>query len=57
MSELTSEKEPLRAESPLRLLQVEHEPDDIELCLHELRKSGLQFQVDTVAARELYVQK
>ena len=57
MSEIASEKEPLRAKSPLRLLQVEHEADDIELCLRELKKSGLHFEVDTVAARELYVQK
>ena len=57
MSEITPEKEALRAKSPLRLLQVEHEADDIELCLRELKKSGLHFEVDTVAARELYVQK
>jgi len=30
MSETSSEKEPLRAKSPLRLLQVEHEQDDVE---------------------------
>ena len=57
MSELSSEKEPLRSKPPLRLLQVEHEADDIELCLRELKKSGLQFEVDTVATREIYVQK
>ena len=57
MSEISSEKEPLRAKSPLRLLQVEHEQDDVELCLRELKKSGLQFEVDTVATREIYVQK
>jgi PAS domain S-box-containing protein len=57
MSEVSSEKEALRSKSPLRLLQVEHEADDIELCLRELKKSGLQFEVDTVATREIYVQK
>ena len=29
----------------------------MELCLRELKKSGLQFEVDTVATREIYVQK
>ena len=57
MSEISSEKESLRAKAPLRLLQVEHEQDDVELCLRELKKSGLQFEVDTVATREIYVQK
>jgi two-component system cell cycle sensor histidine kinase/response regulator CckA len=57
MSELSSEKEALRAKSPLRLLQVEHEPDDIELCLRELKKSGLSFEVDTVGTRDAYVRK
>jgi PAS domain S-box-containing protein len=57
MPEISFEKEPLRAKSPLRLLQVEHEADDIELCLRELKKSGLHFEVDTVATREVYVQK
>ncbi|MGA8144259.1 MAG: response regulator [Candidatus Acidiferrales bacterium] len=57
MSSGPSEIESVRAESPLRLLQVEHEPDDIELCLNELKKSGLQFHVDTVATREVFVQK
>jgi hypothetical protein len=51
MSETSSEKEPLRAKSPLRLLQVEHEQDDVELCLRELKKSGLHVEVDTVATR------
>jgi hypothetical protein len=49
MSEISSAKEALRPKPTLRLLQVEHEADDIELCLRELKKSGLHFEVDTVA--------
>src|ERR1700690_975372 len=43
--------------SPIRLLQIEHEADDIELCLRELKKSGLDFHADTVATREKLIQK
>ena len=57
MSVTTPEKDPAHSKPPLRLLQVEHEADDAELCLRELKKSGLQFQVDTVATREAYTQK
>jgi two-component system, cell cycle sensor histidine kinase and response regulator CckA len=57
MFEISSEKEALRAKLPLRLLQVEHEADDVQLCLRELKKSGIEFQVDTVATRDTYVQK
>ena len=42
---------------PLRLLQVEHEPGDVELCIRELKKSGLEFHAETVATREQFVQK
>ena len=42
---------------PLRLLQVEHEPGEVELCIRELKKSGLEFQAETVATREQFVQK
>ncbi|MGH9747273.1 MAG: response regulator [Candidatus Acidiferrales bacterium] len=54
---VSRKEETVGAASPIRLLQVEHEPDDVELCLRELRKSGLQFQVDTVATREEYVKR
>jgi two-component system, cell cycle sensor histidine kinase and response regulator CckA len=57
MPDISSEKEAFRPKPPLRLLQVEHEADDIELYLRELKKSGLQFEVDTVATREIYVEK
>jgi DNA-binding NtrC family response regulator len=42
---------------PLRLLQVEHEPGEVELCIRELKKSGLEFHAETVATREQFVQK
>src|SRR5262249_30485850 len=57
MSDTSLEKDVSSTKSSIRLLQVEHETDDAELCLHELKKSGLQFQVETVSTREAYVQK
>lgn len=41
MPAIASEKDPAHSKPPLRLLQVEHEADDAELCLRELKKSGL----------------
>jgi two-component system, cell cycle sensor histidine kinase and response regulator CckA len=40
------------AGNPLRLLFIEHEPDDIEIALQELKKSNLEFEVETAATRE-----
>jgi two-component system, cell cycle sensor histidine kinase and response regulator CckA len=40
------------AADPLRLLFIEHEPDDIEIALQELKKSNLEFHVESVATRE-----
>ncbi|MGA8221115.1 MAG: response regulator [Candidatus Acidiferrales bacterium] len=42
---------------PLRLLYVEHEPDDVDIALRELRKSDLDFEVETVATREEFARK
>jgi two-component system cell cycle sensor histidine kinase/response regulator CckA len=56
-SSVSRKKEVVGAARPIRLLQVEHESDDVELCLRELKKSGLEFQVETVATREAFVQK
>jgi len=37
---------------PLRLLVIEHESADVELCQRELGKAGLAFELDTAATRE-----
>lgn len=42
---------------PLRLLYVEHEPDDIELSLRELKNSGLDFTVETASTRDDFNRK
>lgn len=57
MSSSASETETLRAEVPLRLLQVEHESEDVNRCIRELQKSGIPFHVETVATREEFAQK
>jgi len=47
----TSEAPPL-AEAPVRVLIVEHDQDDIELSLRELKKSGLEVEATIVGTRE-----
>src|ERR1700758_40792 len=42
---------------PLRLLFAEDDPNDLELCLRDLRKSGLDFQADSAFTREEFAQK
>ena len=42
---------------PLRILYAEHEPDDIELTLRELEKSGIVVQAETAATREEFLRK
>src|SRR5579859_549696 len=42
---------------PLRLLFAEDDPNDLELCLHDLKKSGLNFQADSAFTREEFAQK
>jgi CheY-like chemotaxis protein len=42
---------------PLRLLYVEDEPDDVERTLRELKKSKIEFEVETVATRDELAQK
>jgi two-component system cell cycle sensor histidine kinase/response regulator CckA len=42
---------------PLRLLYVEDEPGDVERALRELKKSKIEFEVETVATREQLAQK
>jgi two-component system, cell cycle sensor histidine kinase and response regulator CckA len=42
---------------PLRLLYVEDEPGDVEIALRELKKSKIEFEVETVATREEFARK
>jgi two-component system, cell cycle sensor histidine kinase and response regulator CckA len=43
--------------SPVRLLYVEHESDDVELSLRELKNSGLDFTADTASTRDEFNRK
>ncbi|MGH9698972.1 MAG: response regulator [Candidatus Acidiferrales bacterium] len=40
------------AVKPLRLLIADDDPDDLELCLRTLRKSGIPFEAHTATTRE-----
>ncbi|HXQ27595.1 MAG TPA: response regulator [Candidatus Acidoferrales bacterium] len=44
-------------EKPLRLLIAEDDPNDLELCLRNLKKSGVRFEASTVSTREEFIQK
>jgi len=52
-----SSKPPTSAGKFLRLLIVEHEQADVDLCCRELHKAGLVFEADTVATREEFASK
>jgi two-component system cell cycle sensor histidine kinase/response regulator CckA len=43
--------------SPLRVLIAEDNPNDLELCLRGLKKSGLRFNADCASTREDFVNK
>jgi two-component system, cell cycle sensor histidine kinase and response regulator CckA len=45
-------RDPAETAPPLRLLFVDDDADDLELCLRGLRKSGLDFQAVSVSTRE-----
>jgi len=45
------------AHDPLRLLIVDDDANDVELCLRDLKKSGLVFEASTAAARQEFVEK
>jgi len=55
MNEEGSTARPVRRR-PLRVLMVEDSADDVELCLRELHKAGLDFRADTVATPEEFAQ-
>jgi signal transduction histidine kinase len=42
------------ADRTLRVLFVEHSDADVELCVHELRRAGLEVEVDVAPTREAY---
>src|SRR5271155_4239641 len=47
----------LSKENPVRLLFLENDAEDVELCMAELKKAGLATTVDVVGAREEFAQK
>jgi diguanylate cyclase (GGDEF)-like protein len=46
----------LSSENPVRLLFLENESQDVELCMAELKRAGLRATVDVVEAREQFTQ-
>jgi CheY-like chemotaxis protein len=47
----------LSSENPVRLLILENNSEDVELCMAELKRAGLAATVDVVDAREEFTQK
>ncbi|MGA8223381.1 MAG: diguanylate cyclase [Candidatus Acidiferrales bacterium] len=47
----------LSSENPVRLLFLENDSNDIELCMAELKRAGLVATVDVAEAREDFTQK
>ena len=45
------------APKPLRILYVEHEQNDVEIALRELKRSNLVFESETAATREEFASK
>lgn len=43
--------------TPLRLLIAEDDPDDLDLCLRDLKKSKIDFRTDVASTREGFVGK
>ncbi|MFQ5662673.1 MAG: ATP-binding protein [Terriglobia bacterium] len=56
MTKAGSEKSP-RQTRPLRLLYVEDSPADVELCLRELKKAGLEARADVVQTPEEFAHR
>jgi two-component system, cell cycle sensor histidine kinase and response regulator CckA len=56
MSEQPPSREPAAAR-PLRLLIVDDDPDDLELCVRDLKKSGLVFDAITATTRVDFVHR
>jgi len=47
----------LSTEKPVRLLFLENESADVELCTAELKRAGLKAEVDVVEGREQFLEK
>jgi diguanylate cyclase (GGDEF)-like protein len=47
----------LSSENPVRLLFLENDPNDVELCMAELKRAGLVATVDVAEAREEFTEK
>ena len=45
------------SEKPLRLLIAEDDLNDLELCLQNLKRSGVSFEASAVSTREEFIQK
>ena len=56
MSEDDSSAKPVR-KRPLRVLFIEDNPADVELCLHELKKAGLEVRADVVETPEQFAER
>ncbi len=56
MSETPAKRKPA-AVKPVRLLIVDDDADDVELCLRNLKKSDLDFEAITVTTREDFVRQ
>jgi len=52
-----SPQETPASQYPMRLLIADDDPDDIDLCLYDLRKSGFDFQAEIVCTRAEFVHK
>jgi two-component system, cell cycle sensor histidine kinase and response regulator CckA len=48
---------PPKVEKPLHLLVADDDPNDIELCLRELKRSGIPFHAETTSTRQDFVAK
>ncbi|HTV57775.1 MAG TPA: response regulator [Verrucomicrobiae bacterium] len=48
---------PAASGEELRLLAVDDNLDDLDLCLHQLKKSGENYRVETASTREEFVKK
>jgi two-component system, cell cycle sensor histidine kinase and response regulator CckA len=53
----TRTREETAAATPLRILIAEDNPADLELTIRELRKSGLDVEIDTVSTRTAFAEK
>ena len=56
MSEDDSSAKPVR-KRPLRVLFIEDNPADVELCLHELKKAGLEVRADVVETPKQFAER